>query len=104
MKTKLFCIGLCLAGVFLFANTSLEARHHHRGNRVEVGIRAGVCQDRCLVRECYPVQPVVVQPVVPTYYAPVYVNPVRRVYCQEVYVRPARPTFSTNFSFSWLFR
>ena len=108
MKTFV-CTLLCLIGIAVLADSTLEARgHHYRGPRVEVGIRANTYPTRC-VRYYQPVvvqavQPVVVQQQAPVLVqpAPVYVYQTPVVYQEEVYVRPARPFF--GISFSWLFR
>lgn len=114
LNKTLFCSIFALSAIFLvFQGTSLEARCHHRGSRVQVGVGLGtVVAPEAYVARRY-VRPVQTQVYVATpgpYYGAVYVPqapaPVPVYVEEEVYVvRPYRPVgigFG-GLSFSWNF-
>lgn len=111
MNKVFFCSLFSIMAILLFAQSApLEARHHCRGPRVQVGVGAGVVARETYVTRRY-VQPVVARPVIVaqdpyfcgpvyTYAAPAYVTP---VYVEEeVRVAPrCRPFTFGGLSFSF---
>lgn len=110
MNKVLFCSLFSIMTIILFAQSApLEARHHCRGSRVQVGLGANVVARDTYVTRRY-MGPVAARPVIvtqdpyyyyspaPVYaYAPAYVAP---VYVEEVQVvQRSRPLSFGGLSF-----